>query len=242
MRRTEASGLSVVGTPAPAGSVSVGSSHGDLTQSRSYDSRASHGDDASSAARGGDAAAAGSRSTRAMFDWDALDVDEEDFAMRFPGGAAGPAPPPSAAGVDPEAFVAKAELWTWLSNYLPPAPPHTQGKGKERGKRSYMVDSGSPAMNTPMAPVPKPSTAASAWRSSRSAGSWNSNWSTRDTHGVPPWNAESDHGWQGSGRGWQVASWRDDAWQGDAAGRPAAKRGSAPYGEPKGKRGKKGDS
>ena len=161
--------------------------------------------------------------------------------MRFPGGAAGPAPPPSDAGVDPVAFVAKAEMWTWLSNNQP-APPHTQGKGKERGKRSYMIDSGSPAMNTPMAPVPKPSTAASAWRSSRSAGSWSSNWSTRDTHGVPPWNAESDHGWQGSGRGWQVTSWRDDAWQDDAAGRPAAKRGSAPYGEPKGKRGKKGDS
>jgi hypothetical protein len=245
MRRTEASGLSVVGTPAPAGSVSVGSSHGDLTQPRSYDSRAqsSHGDDA-------DAAAAGGLSTRAMFDWDALELSEDsssradvpgDFAMRFPGGAAGPAPPPSEAGVQPEA---KAKLWTWLSNNLPPAPPHTlthtKGKGKNRGKRSYMIDSGSPAMNTPMAPVPKPSTAASAWQSSRTVGSWSSNWSTSDTHGVPPWNAESDHGWQGSGRGWQVTSWRDDAWQDDAAGRPAAKRGSAPYGEPKGKKGKKG--
>ena len=140
MRRTEASGLSVVGTPAPAGSVSVGSSHGDLTQPRSYDSRAqsSHGDDA-------DAAAAGGRSTRAMFDWDALELSEDsssradvpgDFAMRFPGGAAGPAPPPSEAGVQAEA---KAKLWTWLSNNMPPAPPHTlthtKGKGKNRGKR-----------------------------------------------------------------------------------------------------------
>ena len=233
MRRTEASGLSVVGTPAPAGSVSVGSSHGDLTQPRSYDSRAqsSHGDDASSAARGGDAAAAGSRSTRAMFDWDALDVDEEDFAMRFPGGAAGPAPPPSDAGVNP---VAKAEMWTWLSNNTPPAPPHTlthtKGRGKNKGKRSYMNDSG------PMAPVPKPSTAANAWQSSRTVGSRSSNWSSGDT----PWNAESDQGWQGSGRSWQITYWRDDAWQDDAAGRPAAKRGSAPYGGPKGKKGKKG--
>ncbi len=275
MQKTQASGHSVVGTPAPAGSVSVGSSHGDLTQSRSYNSRASHGDDASSAARGNDAAAAGSRSTRTMFDWDALDVDEEDFAMRFPGGAAGPAPPPSEAGArfgvpykatpkvppqtlkmeprldaqpdanmgaQPDAVdpVAKAELWTWLSNNFPPAPQHALGKGKGKGKRSYMIDSGSPAMNTPMAPVPKPSTATSAWRSSRSAESWNSNWSNRDTHGVPPWNA--DHEWQRSGRGWQAASWRDDAWQGNAADGPAAKRGSAPYGEPKGKRGKKGDS
>ena len=172
--------------------------------------------------------------------WSKADVPG-GFVMRLPGGAAGPAPPPSEAGVQAEA---KANLFTWLSNNMPPAPPHTlthtKGKGKNRGKRSYMIDSGSPAMNTPMAPVPKPSTAANAWQSSHTAGSKGSNWSTSDT----PWNAESDHGWQRSGRGWQVTHWRDDAWQDDAAERPAAKRGSAPYGgassQPKGKKGKKG--
>ena len=158
--------------------------------------------------------------------------------MRLPDGAAGPAPPPSEAEVQAEA---KAKFSTWMQNNMPPAPPHTlthtKGKGENRGKRSYMIDSGSPAMNTPMAPVPKPSTAANAWQSSHTAGSKGSSWSTSET----PWNAGSDRGWreQRSGRGWQVTYWQDDA-----AERPAAKRGSAPYGgassQPKGKKGKKG--
>ncbi len=229
MRKTEESGCSVGGTPASAENVSAGSSHGDLTQPCSYsdvrlNSRAqsSHGDEA-------DAAAAGGLSTRAS--WNKADVPG-GFVMRLPDGAAGPAPPHSEAEVQAEA---KAKFSTWMQNNMPAAPPHTlthtKGKGEGKSKRSYTIDSGSPAMNIPVEPVPKPSTAASAWQYPHAAGSKGSSWSTSE-----PWNAGSDRGWreQRSGRGWQD----------DAAERPAAKRGSAPYGgapsQPKGKKGRKG--
>ncbi len=146
MRKTEESGCSVGGTPASAENVSAGSSHGDLTQPCSYSdvrlnirTQSSHGDEA-------DAAAAGGLSTRAS--WNKADVPG-GFVMRLPDGAAGPAPPHSEAEVQAEA---KAKFSTWMQNNMPPAPPHTlthtKGKGKNRGKRSYMIDSGSPAMNT----------------------------------------------------------------------------------------------
>ena len=224
-RKTEESGPSVGGTPASAENVSAGSSDVDLTaQPCSYsdvrlNSRAqsSHGDEAAAAADG--------LSTRAS--WKKAEVPG-GFAMQLPHGAAGPAPPQSEAEVQAEA---KAKMWTWMSNNFPAAPPHAL-KGKGKGKRPFTIDSGSPAMTTPVEPVPKPSTATSAWQHPPAAGSKGSNW----TQTSGPWNAESDREWreQRSGRGWQ-----------DDAERPAAKRGSAPYrawapGPPKGKKGRKG--
>ena len=225
MRKTEESGSSVGGTPASAENVSAGSSHVDLTQPCSYSdvrlngrAQSSHGDDAAAAA-----ADAGGLSTRAS--WNKADVPG-GFAMRLPDGAAGPAPPHFEAEVPAEA---KAKFYTWMQNNMPAAPPHAL-KGKGKSKRSFTMDSGSPAMNTLVEPVPKPSTAASAWQHTPAAGSKGSSWSTSE-----PWNTESDRGWreQRSGRGWQ-----------DDAERPAAaKRGSAPYGWapslPKGKKGRK---
>ncbi len=225
-RNTDESGPSVGGTPASAENVSAGSSDVDLTAHPcSYsdvrlNSRAhvSHGDEAAAAADG--------LSTRAS--WTRAEVPG-GFAMQLPHGAAGPAPPQSEAEVQAEA---KAKMWTWMSNNMPAAPPHAlkgKGKSKSKGKGhgSYLIDSGSPAMATWVAPVPKPSTATSAWQHTPAAGSKGSTW----TQTGGPWNAESNREWQG---GWQ-----------EDAERPTAKRGAAPYrvwapGLPKGKKGRKG--
>ncbi len=153
--------------------------------------------------------------------------------MELPYGAAGPAPSPSEAVPHDEL---EGKMWTWMSNNMPAPPPQAlkgKGKGKDKGRGSFMVDSGSPAMNTwvPSLPksLPKPSTATSAWQSAPAAGSSSSStWNQTEE----PWNAESNRGWRGQ-------RWSGRHWQDDADRPPAAKRGSAPY-QHKGKKGRKG--
>jgi len=152
--------------------------------------------------------------------------------MQLPYGAAGPAPAPSEATPYDEP---KAKMWTWLSNNMPAAPPQPvpgvdKGKGKSKGRGSFLLDSGSPAMNTWAPSLPKPSTAVNAWQSPPAAGSSKgSAWDQTEE----PWNTDSNRGWQG--QEWSRSHWRDDADRPPAR----AKRGSAPY-QHKGKKGKKG--
>ena len=222
-----ASGQGVRGTSASARSASAGS--GDVNPTARpcaysdfrLDDRApvSHGE--------ADAAAAG-LSTR--MGWKRADVPG-GFVMQLPYGAAGPAPAPSEATPHDEP---KAKMWTWLSNNMPAAPPQPvpgadKGKGKSKGRGSFLLDSGSPAMNTWVPSLPKPSTAANAWQSTPAAE--NSKGSAWDQTGEP-WNADSNRGWQGQ-------RWSGRHWQDDADRPPAAKRGSAPY-QHKGKKGRKG--
>ena len=149
--------------------------------------------------------------------------------MELPYGAAGPAPSPSEAVPHDEP---KAKMWTWMSNNMPAPPPQPlkgKGKGKGKGRGSFMVDSGSPAMNTWVPSLPKPSTAVDAWQSPPAAGSSKgSAWDPTEE----PWNTDSNRGWQRHG-------WSRSHWQQDADRPPAAKRGSAPY-QHKGKKGRKG--
>ncbi len=142
------------------------------------DARASHG--------AADVAAAGP-TTR--LGWRKADVPG-GYALELPFGAAGPAPVSTEATHHDEP---KARLNTWLANNLPPAAPQqVPGVDKGKGRGSFLLDSGSPAMSTwkpsvPKPSLPKPSTASDAWQGPTAAASSSSGSAWEQTH--VPWSA-----------------------------------------------------